>query len=221
MHHTGVGDQDDDERNERVDDEIHPGEVKGEEMLVEFFGRPDQIRAAHRQDGLRRLIAGELNILLLFGTEENQIVQVEEEENRINDDQRAKRMFVTENILIPNDSARHGGAFERNRAENPHGAVREVTGDELVSSTEVNRTLEKIRLKRVTNDQAKAIQGDQHEILKGGRWARERTARRARFTIELSATKRIEQPNLWNFFRVKIRMVKSEPRKPKGNNTHG
>ncbi len=41
------------------------------------------------------------------------------------------------------------------------------------------------------------------------------------FTIKLSATNKIEQPNFWNFFRVNIRIVNNEPIKPNGNNIQG
>ena len=167
MHHTGIADENDDERNERIDDEVHPGEVIGEKIFVGSLRWTDQVRAAHRQNGFRRLILLEVKVLFRFGTEENQIVRVEKEKNRINDDQRAKRMSVTEHVRIPNQPTSDRSAFDRNRAENPHGAVRKITGDEFISSTKINRTLEKIRLKCVTSDQTKAIQHDQNEILEG------------------------------------------------------
>jgi hypothetical protein len=42
-----------------------------------------------------------------------------------------------------------------------------------------------------------------------------------KFTIKLSATNKIEQPNFWNFFRVNISIVNNEPIKPNGNNNQG
>jgi hypothetical protein len=41
------------------------------------------------------------------------------------------------------------------------------------------------------------------------------------FTIKLSATNKIEQPNFRNFLRVNIRIVNNEPIKPNGNKNQG
>jgi hypothetical protein len=49
-------------------------------------------------------------------------------------------MFPTANVLIPNHASRHCGSFQRDDAENPHGTVREVARDELVRSTEIDRS---------------------------------------------------------------------------------
>lgn len=138
MHNTGIGDENNNEWNERIDDKIHPREIKCEKIIVRFFRRSNQIRTAHGQHGFLRSIAGKRIFLLLFGAKEDQIMQIEKEKDRINDDQGTVRMSMIENILIPNDSSCHRCSFERNGAKDPHSAMREITGDEFVGSTEIN-----------------------------------------------------------------------------------
>ena len=226
VHHAGIGDENDDERDERVDDEVHPREVEREEIIVRGHRWPNEIRAAHGQQGRLRLVVRESTAVLLLRPEEDQVVQIEKEQRRVDDDQRAVRMLAAEHVLVPDEASGDCRALQRDRAENPHGAVREVVRDELVRSTEVDRTLEKVRLERVPDDQTNAVQGDQDEILErlnefSSFRRRERESRERRCTMELSATNRIEQPNFWNFLRVNIKMVSSEPMKPKGKRIHG